>query len=95
MPDNEVTPAEKLEWSTEELTDDEWMQFIACAWRDALSDPETTFALLKTGKPCRTAPDDACECKADRPQVRAVSALRPGTPSIRSLPDPLNRRVIA
>jgi hypothetical protein len=28
-------------------------------------------------RPCRTAPDDADEGKADRPPSRAVSALRP------------------
>jgi|GEM_PF-6495480 len=28
-------------------------------------------------RPCRTAPDDADEGKADRPPSRAVAALRP------------------
>jgi hypothetical protein len=42
---------EELEYCDEELTAEEWMQFIAYCWRDELNDPRDDIYTLEDGQP--------------------------------------------
>jgi hypothetical protein len=44
-------PTEELEWSSEELTEDEWMQFVAHSLRDELNDPREDIYTEQDGEP--------------------------------------------
>ena len=42
---------EEPEWDDADLTEEEWMQFIAYCWRDELSDPRDDIYTLEDGQP--------------------------------------------
>ena len=44
-------PTHELEWSSEELTQDEWMQFVAHGLRDELNDPREDIYTEQDGEP--------------------------------------------
>ncbi|HVS40209.1 MAG TPA: hypothetical protein VMS17_31920 [Gemmataceae bacterium] len=48
--DSKDAPAE-LDYSDEDLTHEEWMQFIAYCWRESLNDPREDIYTLEDGKP--------------------------------------------
>jgi hypothetical protein len=44
-------PEDEYDWSTEELTEDEWRLFVAYGLRDELADPREDIYTLEDGEP--------------------------------------------
>ena len=51
MTDEEGASDEEQQWCDEDLTDDEWRQFVAYLWSDSLNDPREDIYTLEDGQP--------------------------------------------